>query len=279
MLIYANGEWVTAEEAVIPFNDQGFLYGDSLFETIRVNHGKPFRLEKHLERMATGMDTIHMPGESLLAEMPSILETFIQKNQVDSALTRMIITRGVSTGSPWNSTSKPSLYISSRGIQAVNEWPVKVIFLEEKNYPLLRFHPAIKSGNYLGNMLAKKDADNAGAFEPVFVNRDGYVTECAIRNIFFIRGKKLLTPSLELGVLPGVIRDTIMELASQRGLEVRETLIIQEDVNSMDEAFISSTGVGVLPVTWNGYQSNYKYSRILREDLNTLFESGASYVT
>ncbi len=279
MLIYADGSWVDASEAVVPFNDQGFLYGDSLFETIRINQGNPFRLEKHLERMHSGMDTIHMEGESLLKDIPHILETFIARNDVDNALTRIIITRGVSRGSPWSTLSTPSLYLSARPINEVGEWPVKVVFLEEKNYPILRFHPAIKSGNYLGNMLAKKDAEDAGAFEPVFVNRDGYVTECAIRNIFFIKDDFLLTPALELGVLPGVIRDTIMELAKRRGLKVRETLIIQDDVQEMDEAFISSTGVGVLPVTWEGFTSTYQHSKKLRTDLTKLFESGESHVS
>ncbi len=176
MLIYANGSWVEADQAVIPFNDQGFLYGDSLFETIRINQAQPFRLEKHLERMRSGMHTIRMGAQSILNSLPSLLETFIRKNRVDNALVRIMITRGVSTGSPWNSKAEPAVYLSGRNISQPPEWPVRVIFVEEKNYPILRFHPAIKSGNYLGNMLAKKDAQNAGAYEPVFVNRNGYVT-------------------------------------------------------------------------------------------------------
>lgn len=279
MLIYANGIWVDAEQATVPFNDQGFLYGDSLFETIRINQGRPFRLEKHLERMHSGMNTIHMQGESLLTSIPSILKAFIIKNMVTDALLRVMITRGISRGSPWIAESEPSIYMSARRITETSSEPVKVIFVKEKNYPILRFHPAIKSGNYLGNMLAKKDAEAAGAFEPVFVNRDGYITECAIRNIFFIKDDVLLTPAVELGVLPGVIRDTIMELARQKGLKVREALIFQDDVMAMDEAFISSTGVGVLPVTWEGFESDYQHSRVLSMDLNKLFESGESYGT
>lgn len=279
MLIYTNGKWVEAEQAVVPFNDMGFLYGDSLFETVRINHGKPFRLEKHLERMQTGMDTIQMESAEQLAKVPEILAEYIFRNKLDSGLARIIITRGVVKGSPWRSESTPAIYMTSRPMNKPEEGPVKVIFLEEKNYPILRFYPAIKSGNYLGNMLAKKDAEDAGAFEPVFINRDGYVTECAIRNVFFIKDDVLLTPSVKLGVLPGVIRDTIMELAEKRHLEVREALIHEDDVPEMDEAFISSTGVGVLPVTWDGFQSDYHHSKILREDLDKLFESGESYVT
>lgn len=279
MLIYANGSWVKADEAVVPFNDQGFLYGDSLFETIRVNNAIPFRVGKHLERMRSGMDTICMNGAKQLTEIPDILDAFIARNEIKYALVRIMITRGTGAGKPWSSESTPAIYLTSRPIPNPETWPVKVIFLEEKNYPLLRFHPAIKSGNYLGNMLAKKDAAEAGAFEPVFVNRDGYITECAIRNVFFIKDDVLLTPSVELGVLPGVIRDTIMELAEKRKLKVQETLIIRDDVDKMDEAFISSTGVGVLPVTWDGFESSYQHSQRLQQDLNQLFESGESNVS
>jgi len=279
MLIYANGSWVEAELAVVPYYDQGFLYGDSLFETIRINQGQSFRLEKHLERMHNGMVTIRMADDSLLNRIPLLIDELIRRNGLNNALIRVIITRGVSSDSPWSLQSDLSLYMSSREIVEVKEWPVKVVFLDEKNYPILRFYPAIKSSNYLGNMLAKKDAEEAGAFEPVFVNRDGYVTECAIRNIFFIKGNILLTPSLELGVLPGVMRETIMELAVNRGMEVREAYILKDDVMEMDESFISSSGIGVLPVCWEGFTSNYLKSQVLREDLTKLFESGASNVS
>jgi branched-chain amino acid aminotransferase len=279
MLIYVNGSWVQEAEAVIPFKDQGFLYGDSLFETIRINRGNPFRLQKHLDRMLNGMRTIYMDGHLLLESIPDLLIEIIQKNTLNNALVRVMITRGVTQDSSQETDSSLAIYISARKLSTFTEWPVKVIFVEEKNYPLLRFYPAIKSGNYLGNMLAKKDAEKAGAFEPVFVNNDGYVTECAIRNIFFIKGNTLLTPHVELGVLPGVIRDTIMELARKRGLQVEESFTLVKDVNDMDEAFISSTGVGVLPVTWDGFQSTYEQSQILRTDLQTLFNSGAQDVT
>lgn len=279
MLIYANGEWVNSDDAVVPFADQGFLYGESLFETIRINQGQPFRLKKHLDRMRRGMHTIRMDAQNRLDEIPDILMEFISKNNLENALTRIIITRGIATGSPWKSPSLPAIYMTSRPINSVDQWPVKVVFFEEKNYPILRFHPAIKSSNYLGNMLAKKDAEAAGAFEPVFVNDEGYVTECAIRNIFFIRQDSLLTPTLELGVLPGVIRDTIMELAEIRQLNVEETYIRHEEIHTMDEAFISSTGVGVLPVFWEGFTSEYHHSKVLREDLQNIFQTGDAHVT
>ena len=147
---------------------------------------------------------------------------------------------------------------------------MKVVFYPEEKYPIIRFNPAIKSLNYIGNMLAKKNAEKEGAFEPVFFNRDGNVTECAIRNIFFIQDKTLLTPNIELGVLPGVMRDTIIDLAPDLDLLVSEENIPVEDINNMDEAFISSTGIGLLPCYWDGWNSKFPITSILKEKLNAL---------
>jgi len=278
MLIYTNGNWVAEKQAVVPFHDQGFLYGDSLFETIRVNQGQPFRLRKHLSRLRSGMQTIQL-DDAPFDTIPFILNEFIKKNDLQDALVRVMITRGVSRDASSSAPVEPALYVSAREIREPAAWPVRVVYLEEKNYPILRFYPAIKSGNYLGNRMAIKDAEATGAYEPVFVNRDGYVTECAIRNIFFVKDHILLTPAVELGVLPGVMRDTIMELARKRSLRVEEALIKYKDVPEMDEAFISSSGVGVLPVTWDGFTSDYALTRSLRKDLKILFKTGASDVT
>jgi branched-subunit amino acid aminotransferase/4-amino-4-deoxychorismate lyase len=122
-------------------------------------------------------------------------------------------------------------------------------------------------------MLAKKDAEKEGAFEPVFYNADGYVTECAIRNIFFIQGDKLLTPSTDLGVLPGVMRETIISIAQGANLKAEETNIPFDSINDMDEAFVSSTGIGLLPCAWNGWTSNFVKTSELKRSLDTLIHS------
>ena len=119
-------------------------------------------------------------------------------------------------------------------------------------------------------MLAKKDAEKAGAFEPVFYNRNKIITECAIRNIFFIKGKTLITPGLDLGVLPGVMRDTIMELAPQIGLSVVEDSIPFDSINEMEEAFISSTGIGLLSCYWEGWSSKFTMTNLLKKRLDAI---------
>ena len=121
--------------------------------------------------------------------------------------------------------------------------------------------------NYVGNLLAKKEAEGQDAFEPVFINRRGIVTECAIRNIFFIKDEVLMTPSLDLGVLPGVMRDTVLEIARRSGLTVLESYIPYSEINQMSEAFITSTGIGLRPCYWDGWESDFRITRELSKSL------------
>ena len=119
-------------------------------------------------------------------------------------------------------------------------------------------------------MLAKKDAEKENAFEPVFYNKNEIITECAIRNIFFIKKNNLMTPSIKLGVLPGVMRDTIISISNDLHLNVKETNITLNSINDMDEAFISSTGIGLLPCKWNGWKSNFNMTFQIKNKLDQL---------
>ena len=121
--------------------------------------------------------------------------------------------------------------------------------------------------NYLGNMLAKNDADKHGAYEPVFYNHNNQITECAIRNIFYIKNEILYTPSLDLGILSGVMRETIIQIATLLNIEVRESYIDYSSIDDMDEAFISSTGIGLLPCYWGDWKSNYKMTKLIKKEL------------
>ena len=267
---FVNGDWQPASKSTVSLYDAGFLLGDGLFETIRFRNGRLFQLEKHLKRLHSGLNIIQIKLDKSNTELISCLEEMVLRNDIRSGLLRLMITRGKIEGTPWNFTGIPNVYISIRPLTEEPKEPVKVVFYSEGKYPIIRFNPAIKSLNYIGNMLAKKNAGKEGAFEPVFFNRDGNVTECAIRNIFFIQDKTLLTPNIELGVLPGVMRDTIIDLAPDLDLLVSEENIPVEDINNMDEAFISSTGIGLLPCYWDGWNSKFPITSILKEKLNAL---------
>ena len=267
---FVNGDWQPASKSTVSLYDAGFLLGDGLFETIRFQNGRLFQPEKHLKRLHFGLNIIQIKLDKSNTELISCLEEMVLRNDIRSGLLRLMITRGKIEGTPWNFTGIPNVYITIRPLTEEPKKPVKVVFYPEEKYPIIRFNPAIKSLNYIGNMLAKKNAEKEGAFEPVFFNRDGYVTECAIRNIFFIQDKTLMTPGIDLGVLPGVMRETIMEIALELDLIVSEKIIPFNSINDMDEAFISSTGIGLLPCYWDGWNSKFPITLILKEKLNAL---------
>ena len=270
---FVNGVWQPASKSTVSLYDAGFLLGDGLFETIRFQNGRLFQPEKHLKRLHSGLNIIQIKLDKSNTELISCLEEMVLRNDVRSGLLRLMITRGKIEGTPWNFTGIPNVYISIRPLTEEPKEPVKVVFYPEGKYPIIRFNPAIKSLNYIGNMLAKKNAAKEGVFEPVFFNRDGYVTECAIRNIFFIQDKTLMTPGIDLGVLPGVMRETIMEIALELDLIVSEKIIPFNSINDMDEAFISSTGIGLLPCYWDGWNSEFPITYLLKERLNGIIDN------
>ena len=270
---FVNGDWQLASKSTVSLYDAGFLLGDGLFETIRFQNGRLFQPEKHLIRLHSGLNIIQIELDKSNTELISCLEEMVIRNDIRSGLLRLMITRGKIEGTPWNFTGIPNVYITIRPLTEEPKKPVKVVFYPEEKYPIIRFNPAIKSLNYIGNMLAKKNAEKEGAFEPVFFNRDGYVTECAIRNIFFIQDKTLMTPGIDLGVLPGVMRETIMEIALELDLIVSEKIIPFNSINDMDEAFISSTGIGLLPCYWDGWDSEFPITYLLKEKLNGIIDN------
>ena len=270
---FVNGDWQLASKSTISLYDAGFLLGDGLFETIRFQTGRLFQPEKHLKRLHSGLNIIQIELNKSNEELISYLEEMVIRNDIRSGLLRLMITRGKIEGTPWNFSGTPNVYITIRPLTEEPKKPVKVVFYPEEKYPIIRFNPAIKSLNYIGNMLAKKNADKDGVFEPVFFNRDGYVTECAIRNIFFIQDKTLMTPGIDLGVLPGVMRETIMEIALELDLIVSEKIIPFNSINDMDEAFISSTGIGLLLCYWDGWNSEFPITYLLKEKLNGIIDN------
>ena len=258
---YINGTWVKSSKAKISFNDRGFLYGDGLFETLRFDNKKIFSYKKHLQRLYKSLKVIDLNIGKTSAQLFNLLKEVISNNNLNSGILRLMVTRGETN------SDNPSIFISIKPFYKIPQKPVKVVYLDEKKFPIIRFNPAIKSMNYLGNMLAKKATEKLNAFEPIFFNGDNLITECAIRNIFYIRGEELFTPSINLGILPGVMRDTIINIAKDLNIIVHETNILYSEVNKMDEAFISSTGIGLLECYWNTWESNYLITKEIKKEL------------
>ena len=264
-IYYINGQWVEQQKAVIPFNDSGFLYGDGLFETMRFDNNSIFSFEKHYNRLESGLKVVNLVIPYKQEELYNILNSLINKNSIKSGIIRMMITRG--TIDSLLSKSSPNIYISIKPFYKVPDNPVKVVFYSEKKFPIIRYNPAIKSMNYLGNMLAKKECEKDGAFEPVFFNSDNIITECAIRNIFFIKKNILLTPALDLGILSGVMRDTIIDIAKGLNIDYQESYININELDSIDEAFITSTGIGLLPCYWDDKKFTFDLTLEIKKEL------------
>jgi branched-subunit amino acid aminotransferase/4-amino-4-deoxychorismate lyase len=194
-----------------------------------------------------------------------IINEIIKKNNLNSGMIRLMVTRG--TLNSLQDEVKPNIYISIKPFYEIPKKPVNVIFYSELKFPIIRFSPGIKSMNYLGNMLAKKECENDGGFEPVFYNKHDIITECAIRNIFFIKDGIILTPSLDLGILSGVMRETIFEIAKKLDISCVEKHIHMDEIDHMDEAFITSTGIGLLPCYWDNKKFDFKLTSTLKKEL------------
>ena len=266
MQYYINGQFISSAKANIPFNDAGFLYGDGLFETMRFDNKNIFSYENHINRLFQGLGIIGLKIEENKKSLFSLLNKVIHINNLEFGIIRLMVTRG-DTNKNSSHYNIPCIYISIKPFYSIPDRPVKVVYLDETNYPIIRFTPAIKSMNYIGNMLSKRDCEKQGGFEPVFYNKDRIITECAIRNIFYIKDKILYTPTLDLGILSGIMRETVLNIAKSLQLIVKETYINYDKIDSMDESFISSTGIGLLACYWDNWASEYHYTNLIKKEL------------
>ena len=151
--------------------------------------------------------------------------------------------------------SKTNLYISIRSIEKINHELVKIIFLNEWDFPIMRFKNSIKINSYAGNIKALKLAKQKEAFDAVFINKNKEITEATMRNIFFIKDCCVFTPPLSLGILPGTTRDLVIKLCKEHGYDSIEKIIKFDDINNMDEAFLTSSTYGIIPCYWDSWKN------------------------
>lgn len=259
-----NGKTVPASEAQISVNDYGFMRGYAVFETIKFQNKEALGLNSHIDRLLKGLSFIKiMTNHIKRDEIISDINKIIQINNLIDGLIKIIITKG-SVLDNNQSKLKPNIYITIKELYTIPQAPIKVVFYNESKYPILRFNPAIKSINYLGNMMAIEDANKEDAFEVVFYNNSNAITECAMRNIFFVKKNTLITPALELGILPGTTRSNIAKIAKNINLKYSEKEVLIQDINSMDEAFICSSVIGILPCYWDEWKSDYSVTKKLQ---------------
>jgi len=253
MKIYIDGKYYDQKNARISVFDHGLLYGDGIFEGIRAYHGRVFKLTEHIERLFCS-------AKSIMLKMPlspeqvkrAVVET-CRKNKIRDGYIRLVVTRGVgSLGLNPHKCANPSLIIIADKIQLYPEdlyrRGLEIITVGTIRNLHSALNPAIKSLNYLNNIMAKIEAINGGCEEALMLNAEGYVAECTGDNIFIVKSGQLQTPPLSAGALYGITRAVVMDLAQQNGLVVSEPNLTRHDLFNADESFLTGTGAEIIAV-------------------------------
>jgi branched-chain amino acid aminotransferase len=253
MKIYIDGKYCDEKSAKISVFDHGLLYGDGVFEGIRAYNGRVFKLKEHIDRLFKSAKAILLAIPMSHEEMMRAVVETCRRNKLRDGYIRLVVTRGVGTlGLNPNRCINPSVIIIAGKIQLYPEELYRK-GLEIITVPTVRnlhsaLNPAIKSLNYLNNILAKIEAMNGGCEEAVMLNAEGFVSECTGDNIFIVDGNQLRTPPLSAGALYGITREVVIELAEQSGLTVSEPNLTRYDLFNADECFLSGTGAELIPV-------------------------------
>ncbi|MBI4517440.1 MAG: branched-chain-amino-acid transaminase [Deltaproteobacteria bacterium] len=253
MQIYIDGEWHSRETAKVSVFDHGLLYGDGIFEGIRVYNRRIFRLEAHLERLYASARALALDIALPQEQMHALVRQAVARNRQEDGYIRLVVTRGAGDlGIDPRTCAKPTVIIIVTDIKVypreLYAGGVQVITSATRQVSHEAFDPRVKSLNYLKNVLAKIDAQRAGAHEAILLNSAGFVAECTADNLFVIRGGRLLTPSPQDGALEGITRGAILELAVEAGLAAAEARLTRYDLYTADECFLTGTGAELMPV-------------------------------
>jgi branched-chain amino acid aminotransferase len=256
-VIYIDGSWHEKEDAKLSVYDHGLLYGDGLFEGIRIYNGKIFKLEAHLDRLLQGAGVllldIPMSRDQLSAMLLEGVRRFCEQTGLQDGYIRLVVTRGIGDlGLDPQKCPKASVISIFDTIQLYPQEYYKkgisIITAATRRLESSIFDPRVKSLNYLNNIIAKQEAIQAGCMEAVLLNSQGYVAECTADNIFIVKEGTLKTPAPHLGILRGITRDTVLELASVTGISTEETTLTRFDLYTADECFITGSGAELMPI-------------------------------
>lgn len=251
--VYINGEFYEKQDARISVYDHGLLYGDGVFEGIRVYNGTIFRCKEHIDRLFASARAIALEMPMTRDEVAEAMRHTLDSNGLTDAYIRVLVTRGIGTLGldPYECTNPQVIIITGSIALYPPEYYEKG--LELVTVPTVRNHPnavnpRIKSMNYLNNILAKIECLQAGVTEAVMLNKEGYVAECTGDNIFIVKDGKLLTPPAHAGILEGITRGVVMELAREAGIEALEKDMTRFDLYVADECFLTGTAAEIIPV-------------------------------
>lgn len=252
MKIYIDGQFYDKENAKISVFDHGLLYGDGVFEGIRFYNGRVFRLEEHIDRLFDSARAIALNiGMDKSAVIEATLETIRQNNLQDGYI-RLVVTRGVGDlGLNPMLCPKASIFVIASKITLYSadkyENGLDVVTCATRRIPHGALSPMVKSLNYLNNVMAKIEAQNAGAGEGLMLNEQGFVSECTGDNIFIIKNGVITTPPISAGALAGVTRSVVFDLAAEFGIPIHEPMMTRYDIFTADECFLTGTAAEIIP--------------------------------
>lgn len=252
--IWLDGELVARADAKVSVYDHALLYGDGCFEGIRVYNGRIFKLRSHLERLYRSADLIRLAPAYPMRELEQAVRDTVEANGLADAYIRVVLTRGVGTLGlhPFRCPRSGTIVI----VDAIQLYPeelyrngMKVIVAKRPRIPMQCLDPAVKSLNYLNNILAKVEAIDAEVLEAIMLNTDGFVSECTGDNIFAVKDGHISTPPEDAGILHGITRAYVMhELAPAQGMRVEQKPMRLEDLYAADEVFLTGTAAEIIGV-------------------------------
>ncbi|MCS7232944.1 MAG: branched-chain-amino-acid transaminase [Synergistetes bacterium] len=254
-LVYVNGEFLPAREAKVSVYDKGFLFGDGVFEGIRAYNGRIFRLDEHLVRLYKSAKAILLNIPLSFEEMRAAVIETVKRNNLKDAYIRLIVTRGIGDlGLDITKCKNPTVVIIADEIalfpKEIYEKGIEVITSSIRASYGDIIPPQIKSLNYLSHILAKWEATRAGVAEAILLSREGYVTEGSAENIFIVKDKCLITPPSWVGILEGITREAVLEIAwdIEEVEDIIEDVFTRYDLYVADECFLCGTAAEVVPV-------------------------------
>ncbi len=252
--VFIDGELKESTKASVSVFDHGLLYGDGVFEGIRVYNGRIFKLREHIKRLYDNARAILIDIPMSPDDMEKAVEETLKQNRKSDGYIRLIVTRGKgSMGLDPSSCKKPSVIIIVTDIQLypreLYEQGIAIVTASSRRVAHDALDPRIKSLNYLNNVMAKAEAARAGCLEAVMLNAQGYVAECTADNIFIVKNGVLMTPPPHHGALDGITMRTVMEIARESDIDYQFQPLTRYDLYTADECFMTGTGAEIMPVT------------------------------
>jgi len=251
--VYIDGKFYPKDEAKVSVFDHGLLYGDGVFEGIRTYDGLIFKLKEHIGRLYHSAHAIMLEIPMTKDEMVEAVKKTLRENDMKDAYIRLIVTRGIGDlGLDPRKCAKPTVIIITDKIklypQELYEKGLEIVTISTQRNIHESVNPQIKSLNYLNNILAKVEAINAGVEEAVMLNSEGYVAECTGDNIFTVKNGAIYTPPIHSGVLRGITRGAVIDIAHLKEIPIHEEVLTRYDLFTADEMFLTGTAAEIIPV-------------------------------